>query len=484
MPENIEEVNSKIATPYMPFPPPNVPLNPESDCKQPDSSNENDGIVDPMLQRETILFSQKSTSLISGIDSLSKSLDTTAEENIDATHLGKSIQVAEISSSEIEENGELENKKTEETTDDQSETLDDENKEIENQSENGQLNDLVQIPNLSNSKLNQFTEPKNSSKEMEISNMRHNQVSDISEAVQSVPLGNRLRSNSGILKNRLRQSDSAILENKNFNHVDVRGGMLNGCSRHKKQHSLFSTVRTDVRAIRRRHSMNSQTQDSFVDSTPSDRKTYISMRSRYKIPITKASVVGITRNERTEDAIKKMVSRASNGAMCGKRRHSPIVQAVMPGFDNNCVQQESCVKRRTRSEDLQNPTDENDPANQDATEDANSRLSWPTLDSTLSKNGTSTIISGQDKISSSNTYQRRSLGKKATPIKTIRRPSINGSSRLQQLRGSFGLREWDQGRNNRTNSCNDRRLSRTVAIIGSPDTTMPQRWLRYIKLYS
>lgn len=122
-----------------------------------------------------------------------------------------------------------------------------------------------------------------------------------------------------------------------------------------------------------------------------------------------------------------------------KRRHSTMAQA-----DEGCVS-ESSLKRRTRSEDQRIvPTDENDPANQG--KDGHSRLSWPDK--------------WQVGESSENprTSQRRSLEKKVTPVKTIRRPSINGGNRIQ-LRGSFNFQ-------------------RERVNITSPVDLPPQRWLR------
>lgn len=63
-----------------------------------------------------------------------------------------------------------------------------------------------------------------------------------------------------------------------------------------------------------------------------------------------------------------------------------------------------------------------------------------------------------------------------TPVKTIRRPSINGSSRI--LRGIFGLRDWDQGRSNRNVGCPSRHRTVVGLINSVSEPTTPQRWLR------
>ncbi|XP_012254109.2 uncharacterized protein LOC105684936 [Athalia rosae] len=122
-----------------------------------------------------------------------------------------------------------------------------------------------------------------------------------------------------------------------------------------------------------------------------------------------------------------------------KRRHSTLAPA-----EESCSSEPS-LKRRTRSEDQRVlPIDENDPANQG--KDSHSRLSWP--DKWKMGEGSE----------NTRTNQRRSLEKKATPVKTIRRPSINGGSRLQ-FRRSFTVQ-------------------RERVNIPNPADLPPQRWLR------
>ncbi|KAM0733721.1 Protein phosphatase 1D [Formica fusca] len=464
VPENIEKANSKVISPCMPLSPPSISTNPDistnpnSDTKQPDSSNGNQEIVDPMLQSQTILYPEKSTS--PEIDISSELRDTAKDKSIETTDVGESIQVAEISSSQMpEETGEPEDKTTDKTILDKLENFENEKKQVAEQNENEKVKiDNTQIPIHSDLKSNN-PELKELVDEMGVSNViRQNIFSDTKEeAIQPAPLLSRLRRSGGVVP----------VKSKSFDGGEVRNGILNG-SRHKQQHSLFPTARTDVRTIKRRHSMNSsQTQNAFMP-TP-DPKTYVSVKSRYN----RVSKTSVAENASAEETTKNTSKRADTSC---KRRHSTITQTSVPstGIENECTQQEPCAKRRTRSEDRrQTPTDENDPANQ-TMENTSGRLSWPTSDgrpdSTLSLNGATTTT-----LSSS--FQRRSLAKKATPVKTIRRSSINGS-KLQQLRGSF-LRDWDQGRSNRASNCNDRRtLNRTVSIIGPTETTMPQRWLR------
>jgi len=468
--ENIEGINSKVSSPCIPVPPLSASLDLDIDSKQPDSSNGNEETVDQTLQSEIVSCPEYSiSSEILRQNTSSELQETAIDKSIETTDVGESIQVAEISSSQmLEEPGDPESKKVNEINHEKSEHFENEKEQIVEQNENEKAkNDHAQTPIQSNPKLNKFIEPKEVITETGMSNvMRQNTFPDANEeALQSASVVNKLR-RSGIVS----------IKSNSFDNGEVKNGVLNG-SRHK-QHPLFP-ARADVRTIKRRHSLSSsQTQNSFVDVTPtSDPKTYVNVKSRYS-RMTKPSVAGGTT---VEEMMKNASKTASDCAISNKRRHSAITQASVSssGVENSCAQQEPCVKRRTRSEDQRHsPTDENDPANQ-AIENANARLSWPTSDrrSDSSLNGaTLTTLS-----SSSNTFQRRSLGKKATPVKAIRRSSINGSTRLQHLRGSFGLRDWDQGRNNRANNCNNRRtLNRTVTIIGPTDTTIPQRWLRLV----
>lgn len=465
-PENVEGVDSKVLLPCMPIPPPSASLDLDIDPKQPDSSNGNEESVDQMSQPETVSCPEKPT--LSEIDA-SELREIALDESIETTDVGESIQVAEISSSQmLEEPGDPESKRANEPNHEKSEHLENEKKQIAEQSENEKAeNDNAQNPIQSNPKSNKFIEPEEIVTETGVSNVtRQNTFLDANERpLQSAPLIGRSRRSGGIVP----------VKSNSFDSGEVKNNVLNG-SRHK-QHPLFP-ARPDIRTIERRHSLSSsQAQNAFADVTPTpDPKTYVNVKMRYN-RVTKSSVAETTIIEETT---KNASKTASDCAINNKRRHSTITQASVSSseVENSCAQQEPCAKRRTRSEDQRHsPTDENDPANQ-AVENANARLSWPTSDrrSDSSLNGgTLTTLS-----SSSNTFQRRSLGKKATPVKAIRRSSINGSTRLQHLRGSFGLRDWDQGRNNRTNCNNRRSLNRTVTIIGPTDTTIPQRWLRLV----
>ncbi|KAL6257574.1 hypothetical protein P5V15_011149 [Pogonomyrmex californicus] len=466
-PENVEAISTRISSPCMPISPPSASTDLDIDSKQPDSSNGNEETVDQTLESATDSCLEKS--ILSEIDAFSEPRETALDKSIETTDVGESIQVDEVSSSQmLEESGESESKRANGSNLEKSENVEKEKKQVAEQNES-EKNDNTQITIQSNLKLNKFTEPKESATDTGMSNVTRQATfpgAKGEESLQPVPLVSRLRRSGGIIP----------VKSNSFDNGEVKNGVLNG-SRHK-EHPLFPAG-SDIRTIKRRHSLSSsQNQNTFADVTPApDTKTYVSVKSRYN-RVTKSSIAG---NATAEETIKSTSKRtSSNCAVGGKRRHSTITQASVSsaGVENACAQQEPCAKRRTRSEDhRQNPTDENDPANQ-AMENASGRLSWPTSDGRpdSSLNGvTLTTLS-----SSSNTFQRRSLGKKATPVKAIRRSSINGSTRLQHLRGTFGLRDWDQGRNNRTNNCNNRRtLNRTtVTIIGPTDTTIPQRWLR------
>ena len=246
---------------------------------------------------------------------------------------------------------------------------------------------------------------------------------------------------------------------------EVKASVLNG-SRHK-QHTLFFASRTEIRSARVRSGINSHSRGTLAESGTAETKTYSRFRSR------NAKVSGAAADE----GVRNSASKAPGSAVGTKRRHSAISQGVISTVEETRLLQEPCVKRRTRSEDRRNPVDENDPANQTA-KDASSSPSWPAGEPIVTRSaGSATTVPIQEKLSSLNTFQR-SLGKKATPVKAIRRPSIKGL--LKQLwAASLGAREWDQGRSNRSNSCSERRINRSVSIIGSTDsTTVPQRWLR------
>ncbi|CAD1477794.1 unnamed protein product [Heterotrigona itama] len=262
------------------------------------------------------------------------------------------------------------------------------------------------------------------------------------------------------------ECNEMVPESTNCNENEVKANVLNGSCH--KQATLFSTSRKDVRSGRR-HSLTAYSRNTLMDAGSLETKTYVN--SRLKSRSTK--VTGNT----IEEGVRNSTNKTSGSAIGIKRRHSAISQNVVNTIEESCILQEPCVKRRTRSVDRPNPVDENDPANQ-ATKDASSSLSWPTTDSNIARSTAgATTVPVQERLSSLNTFQRN-LGKKATPVKAIRRPSIKGL--LKQLwAASLSAREWDQGRNNRSNNCNERRIKRTVSIIGSADdTNVPQRWLR------
>ncbi|XP_044597957.1 uncharacterized protein DDB_G0292186, partial [Cotesia glomerata] len=172
---------------------------------------------------------------------------------------------------------------------------------------------------------------------------------------------------------------------------------------------------------------------------------------------------------RREIPLRPGSTRRTKEISYNKRRHSSTLDEA---DDSICsVPEAPNSKRRTRSEDrrcdVNGPTDENNPINQEQSQQQpllNDRVRrWPgnSRRSEVSKirnvNSPTTSYSPPTNTSTSNTrekitvsptsFQRRSLEKKATPVKTIRRPSINGSSRVQ-MRGSFALRDWDQTKSN------------------------------------
>ncbi|XP_076756552.1 protein phosphatase 2C [Xylocopa sonorina] len=251
-------------------------------------------------------------------------------------------------------------------------------------------------------------------------------------------------------------------------HKEIRAKILSAL-RHK-QPALFGS-KTEVHGARRRHSLNTHSRaNGLVESGPLETKTYVN--SRLKSRSTR--VIGST----AEEGVQNSTSKTSGSTVATKRKHNAISQTVINTVDEpSFMLQEPSVKRRTRSEDRPNPVDENDPANQ-TTKDMSGNMSWPTTETNIARSTSgATTVTVQERLSSLNNFQRN-LGKKVTPVKAIRRPSIKGLLK-QLLAASFSAREWDQGRSNRSNNCNERRINRTVSIIGSSDsTTVPQRWLR------
>ncbi|XP_076300534.1 uncharacterized protein LOC143218875 [Lasioglossum baleicum] len=263
------------------------------------------------------------------------------------------------------------------------------------------------------------------------------------------------------------EEGSVSSESPPANENKVTGNVLNG-SRYKQQ-TLFSSTRTDARnARRKKHSLNGHSRNSLAEAASAEPAT-----KKYVNPTWfKSRSTKVAGNTVDED-VRNSPGKTAGSAVGTKRRHSAISQSVVSTVEETCVLQEPCFKRRTRSEDRPNPVDENDPANQ-TTKDAAGSLSWPGTESNISRSpGSAATVPIQDRLSSLNTFQRN-LGKKVTPVKAIRRPSIKGLLK-QLLAVSLSAREWD----NRSNGCTERRISRTMSIIGSSDsTTVPQRWLR------
>ncbi|XP_035743413.1 uncharacterized protein LOC118451204 isoform X1 [Vespa mandarinia] len=431
------------------------------DPKQPDSSDEVREHLDTSIQMENNSYVEK---LILNVDTCDVDKILSKKETEDNISNVEGIQVAEISSSDISEEIEyLESKESK--TFNKTENLNKfDNEKIKTEKINEEVAENISlnvVEDQTNFQSNQI-EMKNEEKVPDT--IRQNAIN---EAYEVTPFVSKFGRPTAIISRKSTLKDVELIN------------VLNG-PRHKQHSLITSNSREDIRPTKRRHSLSLQSQNSFSDGLPLESKSYMTVNSRFKSKSTRTL-------ENGDDTGKSSLCGRTNssGGINTKRRHSTISsQSVTTaiGLEEACTTtQEPCLKRRTRSEDRPSPPiDENNPANQ-TIEDPNSRLSWPNNDSSInprSTGGGSGTVSVQERLSSPNTFQRRSLGKKATPTKSIRRSSINGPARLQQLRGIFGLRDWDQGRNNRSNGCNDRRLNRTAGIIGPLDSGMPQRWLR------
>ncbi|XP_046828429.1 uncharacterized protein LOC124428441 isoform X2 [Vespa crabro] len=432
------------------------------DPKQPDSSDEVREHLDTSIQMENNSYVEK---LILNVDTCDVDKILSKKETEDNISNVEGIQVAEISSSDISEEIEyLESKESK--TFNKTENLNKfDNEKIKTEKINEEVAENISlnvVEDQTNFQSNQI-EMKNEEKVPDT--IRQNALN---EAYEVTPFVSKFGRPTAIISRKSTLKDVELIN------------VLNG-PRHKQHSLITSNSREDIRPTKRRHSLSLQSQNSFSDGLPLESKSYMTVNSRFKSKSTRTL-------ENGDDTGKSSLCGRTNssGGINTKRRHSTISsQSVTTaiGLEEACTTtQEPCLKRRTRSEDRPSPPiDENNPANQ-TIEDPNSRLSWPNNDSSINSRSTggggSSTVSVQERLSSPNTFQRRSLGKKATPTKSIRRSSINGPARLQQLRGIFGLRDWDQGRNNRSNGCNDRRLNRTAGIIGPLDSGMPQRWLR------
>lgn len=449
--ENVEKPNCAPGTPNVPRPP---MANLNIDFNKPDFSGGTEESNEDS-RSEKILVVNK---IVENLDISHQSKDEATYSSAEESFEDESFRITETISHEIvEKNVELDNKELETIPLEKIERFDQEQREaLENQCE--VANTSLYQDGLKPQQSLELEDENND--QPDVLNVIHQSAfsGECDNTHSSIHVGTTFEKNNGITS-----GSTACNEN------EVQAKILNG-SRHK-QHILFSASRTEVRNARsRRHSLNSHSRNT-VESGSLESKTYVN--SRFKSRGTKVSVTGKT----VEEDVRNSTSKTTDSAIGTKRRHSAISQGVISTVEEACILQEPRVKRRTRSEDRPNPVDENDPANQ-ATKDANSNLSWSSTESNITRStGSATTVPIQERLSSLNTYQR-SLGKKATPVKAIRRPSIKGL--LKQLwAASLGAREWDQGRSNRSTSCNERRINRTVSIIGSSDsTTVPQRWLR------
>ncbi|XP_047371605.1 uncharacterized protein LOC124958000 isoform X2 [Vespa velutina] len=431
------------------------------DPKQPDSSDEVREHLDTSIQMENNSYVEK---LILNVDTCDVDKILSKKETEDNISNVEGIQVAEISSSDISEEIEyLESKESKIFN--KTENLNKfDNEKIKTEKINEEVAESISLNVVEDQTNFQSSQIEMKNEEKVPDTIRQNALN---EAYEVTPFVSKFGRPTAIISRKSTLKDVELIN------------VLNG-PRHKQHSLITSNSREDIRPTKRRHSLSLQSQNSFSDGLPLESKSYMTVNSRFKSKSTRTL-------ENGDDTGKSSLCGRTNssGGINTKRRHSTISsQSVTTaiGLEEACTTtQEPCLKRRTRSEDRPSPPiDENNPANQ-TIEDPNSRLSWPNNDSSInprSTGGGSSTVSVQERLSSPNTFQRRSLGKKATPTKSIRRSSINGPARLQQLRGIFGLRDWDQGRNNRSNGCNDRRLNRTAGIIGPLDSGMPQRWLR------
>ncbi|XP_066583998.1 protein phosphatase 1D [Prorops nasuta] len=420
------------------------------DQKIPDSSNEN--LPDKIVSTNNTKNLEEPSLQIKESSAEVRAMQKVPENETSSTEC---IQVAEISSSDIlDEFGDIDAllQKETETKNDKFHHSDNNIKELRELREKALVQIVQRVP-----KSELFADSKKEDNSVPSKLDRPKAFSENCEELQPSQFTNKLR----------RHGSSVMSKSGALNDFEQKNTYS---SLRHKQHTLFSNSKDNIKTITRRHSLTTQQNLKTNSVSP-----ILTVSSRFKTRSTRTSVIA---GNKMEESIKHSVTKA-NTTIGIKRRHSSIAQAGAAGIQDVCILQEPCMKRRTRSDDHSNPTDENDPSNQ-SIEDPNSRLSWPKSDTSLTLSaGGSATISMQDRLSSPNIFQRRRLGKKATPVKTIRRPSINGSSRLQQLRGSFGLRDWDQKKNGRSNTCSDKRPNRTISIITPAESNAtPQRWLR------
>ncbi|XP_015600171.1 uncharacterized protein LOC107270053 [Cephus cinctus] len=506
-----------IQTPQKPLPCSGIPhvlqKNPpkgsiEVEGKQPDSSNTTEESSNKSTPAENVIPKETDPLMKCMNDVNFKSTEIIALEDPpeDGT---ESIQVAEISSSDILD--EIKEVEGSEIQDASNETSTNQEKNVKTSEESATRQECESKTESSLQKVlpQKMSDPKMKEENSKVPNIvRENAFSDMCDEVKSST------TSPSNLTSRLRRGGAANKGENTFNRPcdDVRGGVLNGT---RRKHSTLSQSSSrsfggayehDLRgAARRRHSMNIQPENVIKTNSDGDLRTTVLNGTRRRpgnhpfgstyeglLPgatgevkssrLKHSTTKTLTQTTFEETRTSITVVTRTNGTVASKRRHSTISQAQQ---DSCTTVVEPSIKRRTRSEDRRSPTDENNPVNQKR-EEPHSRLGWPGSESSLSRaNGTSSsTTSGQERLSSPNSFQRRSLEKKATPVKTFRRPSINGANRVQ-LRGSFGLRDYEQAKSNRsvantpsTNGiCADQaKPNRTICI--SPTDAPPQRWLR------
>ncbi|XP_012288635.1 uncharacterized protein LOC105704189 isoform X2 [Orussus abietinus] len=470
--------------PYLPKPP--ALETPEvCDEKQPDSSECVDKGSVPVPPETESLSHQESVSLTPPPRNENhESNDMIQMKGGGKSSSGESIQVAEISSSDTSDEN-----VTVGGTDPQLVAAE---KSLEEKVENSELPSAMDVnsvhPPVSEPEKPDSLPGKNTREEDSHSSTMPQSASvgtrdELKEPV-AVPLEARLRS-SGPVK-----SDSPFPRRNS----DLRTGILSGprCKHslpvQAENHRPFTGTDDRLTTRKRRYAVTSRSSTgTLLGATTSgddgDARPYVILRSTRHKYSTKALMENNKLGESPRNASEnELLNEAQDGT---KQRHKSMSQTAEEGYP----MEPYMIKRRTRSEDRPTPMDENgDPANR-ASNDPHCRLRWPSSDSSTSSS-TSTvtttlpplssltlsrtqgIVSGPSsletqRLSSPNPFQRRSLEKKATPVKTIRRLSMNGQNRTH-LRGSFGLRDWDQGKPNRGDQARNRRS----------EPTLPQRWLR------
>ncbi|XP_008559940.1 myosin-G heavy chain [Microplitis demolitor] len=442
--------------------------------------------------------------------------DTLSESSVKESTSMENIQVAEISSSDIsnDDAGQL---LSDDTVDDKSSAEENTKTTLKNDTN---MNESVNQSSVNDSLIettvaeeepldNDFTKDTGDAHQL----TRENAFFGSWESFNNSRSGLNNSANSSSTD--LISSQTSVVEKNNPAEVDCEKDKFESLSADSNldKPSDFSSegIKDETKNLERRENDSVQTSPQLMPATST------SVTDDKKMPAP--SPVDTARlKRRRETPLRPGSTRRTTGIVNNKRRHSSTLEdAEDSGIC--AVPEPPNFKRRTRSEDRRcdanAPTDENNPINQEQSKQQSLRHDrvrrWPgnSRCSVVSKlrnvNSPTTSYSAATNTSTPNTrekltvsptsFQRRSLEKKATPVKTIRRPSINGSSRVQ-LRGSFALRDWDQSKSShhhrrrrgaRAGSCSSDRSRLNHVITGgtalssdptSSSTSTPQRWLR------